>query len=135
MFLPLFKDSPIKSSVNMKSTLIFSILLVYGLWAVPFAHAETMVFKTYHDADRYLTQVYQEYIRKLDGDKRIAFVKTQKAWIDYKELDCNFQTYGKEGKESISALAECYKQHTESRIKIINYYNSCYESEASCPLK
>lgn len=105
------------------------------LFVMPHAHAESLVYKTYHDADRYLNQIYQDYIKKLDGDKRIAFVKTQRAWIDYKELDCNFQTYGKEGKESVSALTECYKQHVEARIKIIQYYNACNINDANCPLK
>lgn len=110
-------------------------LFVMFLFLIPNAYAESFAFKTYHEADRYLNQIYQEYIKKLDGDKRIAFVKTHRAWIDYKELDCNFQTYGKEGKESATALTECYKQHVESRIRIINYYNTCSESDANCPLK
>lgn len=109
----------------------FSLILF--LLVIPKAHAEPLVFKTFHEADKQLNLIYQDYIKKLDEDKRIAFVKTQKAWIDYKELDCNFQTYGKEGKESISALSECYKQHIESRIKIINYYNTCRSEEPSCP--
>jgi len=107
--------------------------LILLLLIVPKVQAEPLTYKTFHEADKQLNLIYQDYIKKLDEDKRIAFVKTQKAWIDYKELDCNFQTYGKEGKESISALSECYKQHIESRIKVINYYNTCNASEPSCP--
>jgi uncharacterized protein YecT (DUF1311 family) len=112
---------------------LMRLLLILALFTISNVHAEPMVYKTFNDADRQLNLIYQEYIKKLDGDKRVAFVKTQKAWIDYKELDCNFQTYGKEGKESMSALSECYKEHAESRIKIINEYNTCNEQEPGCP--
>lgn len=108
-------------------------LLIFMVLFIPNAYAEVPVFKTFAEAEKYLNTLYQEYIKKLDEDKRIAFVKTQKAWIDYKELDCNFQTYSKEGKETLNALSDCYKQHTESRIRILNYYNSCNPEQASCP--
>lgn len=109
----------------------FSLILF--LLIIPKAQAEPLVYKTAAEADKHLNTLYQEYIKKLDEDKRIAFVKTQKAWIDYKELDCNFQTYGKEGKDSMTALSDCYKQHIESRIKIINFYNTCHAEDRNCP--
>ncbi len=121
-----------KKLTNTELILRFSLILF--LLLIPKAQAETLVYKTANEADKHLNVIYQDYIKKLDEDKRVAFVKTQKAWIDYKELDCNFQTYGKEGKDSMTALSECYKQHIESRIKIINYYNTCHVEERNCPV-
>lgn len=96
------------------------------------AYAENLTFKTFADAEKHLNLVYQDYIKKLDEDKRIAFVKTQKAWIDFKEMDCNYLASSRDVKDPSAILTECYKQHTEFRIKLINYYNSCIENDASC---
>ena len=90
----------------------------------------------YSEADKKLNKLYKQYIKKLDDDPNLKskFIAAQRAWIKYKESDCDFQAKQTEGGSINSEIiGYCLTEHTINRIKKLEYYNTCEEGDLSCP--
>ncbi len=58
---------------------------------------ETEAYKEYRKVDKELNLIYIQLKNKLDSIDRITLVKSQKAWIQYRDADCSFMSQGSSG--------------------------------------
>ncbi len=85
-------------------------------------------------ADAKLNTAYRAITRRLTDDPaRRSLVEAQRAWIRFRDAECDFDTKSSEG-GSIRPLlfSECQKRLTEQRTADLNAYLSC--NQDGCPV-
>lgn len=88
----------------------------------------------FHAADAQLNTAYQAVTRRLtDTPARRSLVEAQRAWIRFRDAECEFDTRSSEG-GSIRPLlfSGCQKRLTERRTADLNAYLSC--NQDGCPV-
>jgi uncharacterized protein YecT (DUF1311 family) len=88
-------------------------------------------------ADTALNQTYAEIQKRLaddaDGKKRLTVA--QKAWIGFRDAECDFQTFNaKDGSIYPMIVSECLTAMTKKRTEELNVYLNCEEGDLTCPL-
>lgn len=75
----------------------------------------------YHD--KILNQTYQKLVRSLDKSQAELLVIAERAWIDYREKDCQFAgSYHQGGTLQPVTIGECQVAHTKKRIELLKGY-------------
>jgi uncharacterized protein YecT (DUF1311 family) len=93
--------------------------------------------QAFEAADTALNRTYQEIQKRLagdaDGKKRIS--AAQKAWISFRDAECDFQTYlSKDGSIYPMLVSECITTLTKRRTEELKLYLNCEEGDLSCPV-
>ncbi|TCQ70097.1 uncharacterized protein YecT (DUF1311 family) [Ochrobactrum sp. BH3] len=88
-------------------------------------------------ADKHLNSNYKEIEKRLtdDDEARKLLITSQRAWIKFRDAECNFSTSATVG-GSIHPMmiASCRAQLTEDRNKQFTEYLNCPEGDLSCPV-
>ena len=87
-------------------------------------------------ADTELNAKYKEIeTRLIDPDTRKMFVKSQRAWIAFRDAECEFQTSGVSGGSIYPTIyAQCMTALTNARLSDFSVYLNCEEGDLSCPV-
>ena len=85
------------------------------------------------NADAALNKIYKQLTAKLDAKEKTALRDAQRAWISFRDKECEYQTAGDEG-GSIRPmeLAACAKSMTEARSKTLAHDLACASDDKSC---
>jgi uncharacterized protein YecT (DUF1311 family) len=88
-------------------------------------------------ADAALNETYGRIMARLKPTPAAAQAlrDAQRAWIRFRDGECDFATIGVEG-GSIRPMvvAQCRQQMTEQRVTQLRRYLSCKEGEMDCPV-
>jgi uncharacterized protein YecT (DUF1311 family) len=91
----------------------------------------------YKAADAKLNKTYSEIMKRLsdDADGRKLLQAAQRAWIAFRDAECNFSTADSQG-GSIHPMLEsgCLQGLTEARTEQLGSYLNCEEGDMSCPV-
>ena len=98
-----------------------------------YSKVEGCFYNVYVESDKYLNKEYSELIRYLDGlDSKVhkdRLVNTQRAWIKFRDLDCEFDSGGQSTRLNI-----CLSERTIQRLKELENYNVPYAMGCNgCP--
>ncbi|MEC4819270.1 MAG: lysozyme inhibitor LprI family protein [Scytonema sp. PMC 1069.18] len=73
---------------------------------------------SYQAADKKLNQTYQKIIPTLNSEQRRSLISAQKAWIQFRDNNCNFETYASRGGTGYEIFRNgCLQRLTEQRTK------------------
>ncbi len=93
--------------------------------------------RAYSEADSQLNDLYRDLKDRLKGDpNRLGhLVSAQRAWIGFRDLECEFAISALHGASAQPmAKADCLRAQTEQRINALNAYAHCEEGDLSCPI-
>lgn len=90
--------------------------------------------RDYADVDRQLNEVYREYRKRLSDDQKRQLKDAQRAWIEFRDRSCDFESSGVEG-GSVHPLIRnsCLAGMTRARIEQLDVLARCEEGDLSCP--
>ena len=102
---------------------IISLLLLMTIFSFS-SYSQTQAELTvqandqYKKADKELNRVYGLLVKKLDANEKQALAASEKAWIQFRDLECKFECMDEEG-GSIHGMmyAACLTQLTEKHIE------------------
>ncbi len=81
--------------------------------------------KTYQAADKKLNQVYQKVIARVDGEQQQILITAQQAWINFRDRNCNFETYRSRGGTGYEIFRNgCLERLTQQRTTDLEKYLS-----------
>jgi uncharacterized protein YecT (DUF1311 family) len=93
--------------------------------------------QAYKKSDRALNDIYNQIQHRLKDDPGTGkkLTAAQKAWIQFRDSECNFAASGVAG-GSIAPMiqSECADSLTQDRIKQLKTYLNCQEGDTSCPV-
>lgn len=93
--------------------------------------------RQYQAADKELNAVYQQITQRLkgDADTKKLLVGAQRAWVAFRDAECEFAASGVSG-GSVYPLIQlnCLTAQTASRTKALDEYLKCQEGDLSCPV-
>lgn len=89
--------------------------------------------KGLRQADAALNETYGRLMQRLKPAP--ALRDAQRAWIRFRDGECDFATIGVEG-GSIRPMvvAQCRQRLTEQRLARLRRYLSCQEGDLACPV-
>ncbi|QEY74391.1 lysozyme inhibitor LprI family protein [Pseudomonas denitrificans (nom. rej.)] len=88
----------------------------------------------YKASDKRLNDLNGQYRQRLDAGQRKALTAAQKAWLNYRDLSCQFETAGAKGGSGYPmAYSNCLKAMTDNRIKELQMLSDCQEGDFNCP--
>ncbi|MBE9227355.1 lysozyme inhibitor LprI family protein [Phormidium sp. LEGE 05292] len=77
----------------------------------------------YRNADKRLNQVYQQLMPKLSAARKQKFILAQRAWINFRDANCEFERSQFEGGTIAPAIqAGCLTQLTKTRTAQLEKY-------------
>lgn len=88
-------------------------------------------------ADRALNDVYAEIVKRLsaNADEKTRLVAAQKAWIGFRDAECDFQTaIHAAGSIYPMLVSICLAEMTQKRTGELKVYLSCDEGDTLCPV-
>ncbi|HMG50827.1 MAG TPA: lysozyme inhibitor LprI family protein [Inquilinus sp.] len=91
----------------------------------------------YKQADAALNATYKQIIERLkdDADTTKSLVAAQRAWIAYRDAECDFITSGAAGGTIRPMLQTmCLEQVTTKRVDELKPLLECEEGDLSCPV-
>ena len=89
--------------------------------------------RDFHTADARLNALYRSMMSRYDAPNQAVFKSAEKAWIAYRDAECNFETNGTAGGSINSMmLTQCRTEKTNARIKELNAQLHCDEGDLSC---
>lgn len=72
--------------------------------------------ESYRAADRRLNDVYRQLSSTMRGEQKSKLIETQETWIQYRDRNCSFETYGNRGGTGYSTfLLGCLERMTNQR--------------------
>jgi uncharacterized protein YecT (DUF1311 family) len=88
-------------------------------------------------ADTDLNGTYAEIEKRLheyhDGTKRL--IATQKAWIGFRDAECDFQTFwSRDGSIYPMLVSECFTTMTKQRTEQLKVDLHCEDGDTMCPV-
>lgn len=88
----------------------------------------------YQAADKALNTRYRAYRGRLDAPLKARLTAVQRAWIQFRDLSCDFESAGVEG-GSVSPFirSSCLADMTRARTRQIERLASCAEGDLDCP--
>lgn len=85
-------------------------------------------------ADKRLNKAYRTLTRRLDADPLAILKTSQRAWIGFRDAECEFQAYWtKGGTASPQVGTLCMAIMTEARVQQLEAYVNCEEGGMICP--
>ncbi len=93
--------------------------------------------KSLKASDAELNKLYKEIRGRLadDADTRKLLVSAQRAWIAYRDAECNFSASGVAGGSIYPMMqAMCLDTLTQRRVEDFKQYLNCEEGDPSCPV-
>lgn len=89
----------------------------------------------YQAADKALNTTYAEIMGRLDGDAKERLGAAQRAWIGFRDAECEFVSAPTSG-DSINGMvkAGCLEELTRQRTETLESYWDCEEGDVSCPV-
>ena len=91
----------------------------------------------YKKADAALNATYKQVMARLKDSEATAksLVVAQRAWIAYRDSECDFISSGVEGGSARPMIvAQCLEQLTTQRADDLKALLSCEEGDLSCPV-
>ncbi|OON41819.1 hypothetical protein BTJ39_01270 [Izhakiella australiensis] len=89
----------------------------------------------YKKADGELNTTYKQALKATSGKQKSLLQAAQKKWIEYRDADCNFQTFkSKDGTVWPMNVSACLQDKTQQRTKELKSMLNCPEGDVSCPL-
>lgn len=88
-------------------------------------------------SDTELNALYKQIEARLkdDQDKTKLLISAQKAWIAFRDAECNFSATGVAGGSVYPMIVlQCRDGLTQNRVKDFKNYLSCEEGDLSCPV-
>ncbi|MBD9556958.1 lysozyme inhibitor LprI family protein [Ensifer adhaerens] len=88
-------------------------------------------------SDAELNALYKQIQGRLkdDADKTKLLVAAQRAWIAYRDAECDFASSGVAGGSAQPMITlECRDDRTQKRVADFKTYLSCEEGDLSCVL-
>ncbi|MBS0276429.1 MAG: DUF1311 domain-containing protein [Proteobacteria bacterium] len=84
-------------------------------------------------ANATINNLYKETMAKYDAEGQAMLRKSERAWIAFRNAECDFRTSGSKG-GSIWPLvhAQCLTELTRARIKQLEKAASCEAGDLSC---
>jgi uncharacterized protein YecT (DUF1311 family) len=93
--------------------------------------------ETYKKTNAELNTTYQEIMGRLKDDEptREMLVKAQRAWLAFRDAECDFATFAaKDGSIWPMLNLQCLDALTAKRIIDLKVYLNCEEGDMSCPV-
>jgi uncharacterized protein YecT (DUF1311 family) len=93
--------------------------------------------KAYAKSDAELNTLYKQIQARLkdDADTKKLLVSAQKAWIGYRDAECNFSSSTVTGGSVYPFISStCLDGMTKTRIEDLKGYLKCTEGDMSCPV-
>lgn len=93
--------------------------------------------QAYSKADRELNSVYKQIAGRLKDDAGTTklLVAAQKAWIAFRDAECNFSSSTVQGGSAYPFISNsCLYDKTKSRIQDLKVYLKCTEGDMDCPV-
>ncbi|QEN91159.1 DUF1311 domain-containing protein [Labrys sp. KNU-23] len=93
--------------------------------------------KSFKASDGELNALYKQIEKNLhdDADKAKLLIATQRAWVAFRDTECNFSSSGVIGGTLYPlAVTQCRDGLTKERIKTFKAWLSCSEGDLSCPV-
>lgn len=88
----------------------------------------------YKKSDQALNQAYIRYRSRLDEEQKHQLMEVQRAWISFRDLNCEFKSSGILGSSAHPfALASCMTEMTEIRVRELQELKNCKEGDLLCP--
>jgi len=91
----------------------------------------------YKAADKELNDLYKQITARLKDDSKAKqlLVKAQRAWIDFRDAECEFSASGVEGGSVYPLIhSDCITAQTKARVEAFKTYLKCKEGDLSCPV-
>ncbi|WP_353644394.1 lysozyme inhibitor LprI family protein [Mesorhizobium sp. WSM2239] len=91
----------------------------------------------YKTVDAKLNETYGEIMKRLsdDPDGRKLLQAAQRAWIAFRDAECDFSTAGSQsGSIYPTLMSGCLQSLTEARTEQLGGYLECDEGDMSCPV-
>lgn len=91
----------------------------------------------YKHSDTQLNALYRQITARLKDDAQTTklLVTAQKAWVAFRDAECNFSTSGSaDGSVYPMMQSICLNGLTASRIEDLKSYLKCEEGDMSCPV-
>ncbi|KGM33283.1 lysozyme inhibitor LprI family protein [Inquilinus limosus] len=91
----------------------------------------------YKKADAALNAAYKQVMARLKDSEAAAksLVAAQRAWIAYRDAECDFMSSGVEGGSARPMIvAQCLEQLTTRRADDLKALLNCEEGDLSCPV-
>ncbi|MCV3206923.1 lysozyme inhibitor LprI family protein [Mesorhizobium sp. YC-39] len=94
--------------------------------------------KSFTAADKKLNDAYRQIEGRLKDDAagKKLLVDAQRAWVAFRDAECNFQGGPRENAGSMypMVVADCQAALTKDRVRDFENYLNCPEGEVSCPV-
>jgi uncharacterized protein YecT (DUF1311 family) len=94
--------------------------------------------KSFAEADKKLNHAYRQIEGRLEDDaaSKKLLVDAQRAWVAFRDAECNFQGGPRESAGSMypMVVAGCQESLTNDRLKDFQGYLNCQEGDTSCPV-
>ena len=136
----------------MKNSLrLLPVLFAAGLAAATPAHADCAdpqdqaeinqcMGSDYREADEKLNRTYKELVGSIDDNWASALRDAQRAWVTFRDAECEFQSMGWAGGSGRPAVqAGCLTRVTNERTKVLKELLECdpenYKGALECPPK
>jgi uncharacterized protein YecT (DUF1311 family) len=90
----------------------------------------------YHfiERDLQLNDEYRKLQKNLDGRDLKALIAAQRAWVSFRDHDCEFATSDIDGGSMRPMVSlKCKQELTEDRIAQLKKYNACTSFHGECP--
>jgi uncharacterized protein YecT (DUF1311 family) len=135
-----------ETSVRARSSLLLVATMLLACAAAPAARAadcgsgsqaemNDCYGKAYKTSDAELNSLYRKITAQLKDDKDTTklLVTAQKAWLAYRDAECNFTTAGSAGGTIYPMVqAICLDQLTTTRAAEFRAYLDCAAGDTSC---
>jgi uncharacterized protein YecT (DUF1311 family) len=86
----------------------------------------------YRMADHALNETYQKVMAKASADGRQRLQAAQRAWIAFRDLDCEARAGSRGGSFHPAALSHCLEILTDERTKALQAELDCAEGDMGC---
>lgn len=88
-------------------------------------------------SDKQLNDLYRQVEKRLsdDADTRKLLGQAQRAWIKFRDAECDFQSSATAGGSARPmVIAMCMDSLTQARVKDLQGYLKCEQGDMSCPV-
>ena len=88
-------------------------------------------------ADDELNRLYKQITARLkdNPEAKQLLIKAQRAWIGFRDAECNFSASGVEGGSVYPLIyGNCVTALTKARVETFKTYLKCKEGDLSCPV-
>lgn len=109
-----------------------------GLLGVAAASAQTQgemnqgALARYRAADRALNQTYGKLAAEASPGGRVRLRTAQRAWIRFRDADCEARAGSRGGSFHAAAMASCKEAATAARTRVLAAELACEEGDLSC---